>query len=735
MPPKKSTRKASKPSVLPLEGCTIALSGTFPGHSQSDLEINYINALGATLSKTVTASITHLITTAGDFAKPSAKVKQAKSHDDISIVNLDWLVECLEQHKKLSEDDYSLDAPSVSASSTAPANGTGKANTSRKRSVATTDDAEDDASQTQPALKKRGRAAKKDVDDESSQLPSRTKANGSASQAQVDPPKAAQASKSKAVKAEPESKMESKLKEGLANHKTNIAQSMDVTIPVDETCPLTHFRVYIDDKSLIYDANLNQTNASNNNNKFYRVQLLHNGGNEYKTWARWGRVGERGQSSMLGNGSLDDAIYQFESKFNSKTGLNWSNRAGKPKAGKYTFVERSYVDDSDDEDNGGANVKTEDDSPAPESELDPAVQGLLELIFNQNYFAAAMTELNYDVKKLPLGKLGKSTITRGYQALKDLSELFGNASLAQTEYGTTFNAAIENLSNSYYSLIPHAFGRNRPPVINTQEMLKAEVDLLDSLSDMKDASNIMKKEPKDVERINALDRQFQGLNLDEMTPLRRDSTEFNELKDYLINTKGATHHANYQITQIFRIERQGERERFEKSPYAGPPKDRRLLWHGSRATNFGGILSQGLRIAPPEAPVSGYMFGKGIYLADMSSKSANYCCSYISNNNALLLLCEAELGNPMQTLTNASYTAGEDAKAKGMLSTWGQGLTGPSQWKDAEVVHPSLKGIKMPDITALPGNTGVKNAYLQYNEYIAYDVAQVRLRYLFQVKM
>jgi len=45
---------------------------------------------------------------------------------------------------------------------------------------------------------------------------------------------------------------------------------------------------------------------------------------------------------------------------------------------------------------------------------------------------------------------------------------------------------------------------------------------------------------------------------------------------------------------------------------------RRLLWHGSRATNFGGILSQGLRIAPPEAPVSGYMFGKGIYLADMS---------------------------------------------------------------------------------------------------------------------
>jgi poly [ADP-ribose] polymerase len=136
-----------------------------------------------------------------------------------------------------------------------------------------------------------------------------------------------------------------------------------------------------------------------------------------------------------------------------------------------------------------------------------------------------------------------------------------------------------------------------------------------------------------------------------------------------MNTRGATHNADYKISQIFRIARQGEKERFDSSPFAGTPRDRRLLWHGSRCTNFGGILSQGLRIAPPEAPVSGYMFGKGIYLADMSSKSAGYCFSHISNGHALLLLCEAELGDPMQTLTRASYSAGEDAKAQGMSST------------------------------------------------------------------
>jgi len=68
------------------------------------------------------------------------------------------------------------------------------------------------------------------------------------------------------------------------------------------------------------------------------------------------------------------------------------------------------------------------------------------------------------------------------------------------------------------------------------------------------------------------------------------------------------------------------------------------LWHGSRLTNFVGILSQGLRIAPPEAPVSGYMFGKGVYFADMSSKSANYCSTSVDNPTGILLLCEVALG-------------------------------------------------------------------------------------------
>jgi len=130
------------------------------------------------------------------------------------------------------------------------------------------------------------------------------------------------------------------------------------------------------------------------------------------------------------------------------------------------------------------------------------------------------------------------------------------------------------------------------------------------------------------------------------------------------------------------------------------------------------------------------MFGKGVYLADMSSKSAGYCCSYQSGDTGLLLLCEAELGEPPLKLTGADYNAGDKAKEQGRLSTWGVGSNVPKAWKDAKCIHSDLAGVQVPDVVSVkPGPTNEDGAYLQYNEYIVYDVAQIKLRYLFRVSM
>ncbi len=215
--------------------------------------------------------------------------------------------------------------------------------------------------------------------------------------------------------------------------------------------------------------------------------------------------------------------------------------------------------------------------------------------------------------------------------------------------------------------------------------------------------------------IHVLDARYQGLGMKEMTALAHTGSEYTEISNYLTKSVGTTHNTRYKVQDVFRIERNGEFDRLDNSSYAnlGAKSDRRLLWHGSRASNFGGILSQGLRIAPPEAPVSGYMFGKGVYLADMSSKSGGYCASGVSGGTGILLLCEAELGAPMLQLTDADYNAGERCKENDHLATWGKGQIAPQGWKDAACIHPNLKGVQMPDVVSKPpGSTNVPGAYL-----------------------
>ncbi|KAL5349340.1 hypothetical protein ACLOAV_005630 [Pseudogymnoascus australis] len=706
-------KKKAQP-LLPLGGCDIALSGTFSAGSHGVIQAQ-LAGLGAELSGSINDDTTHLVTIQRDYDKPSVKVKAALEKN-LHIVSYEWVMECLATNSKVPEKSYLFTSLLVDVPS--QPNGS---NGALKRE-ATADISADE--NVKPQIKKqKGSTGPKIVGKADVKVKTAGKADAK-------------------VKTEAKVKTDNSETEAKSGQITDgqVAKSLDVKIPLDEGCSLS-YDVYIHDDGMIYDASLNQANATANNNKFYRVQVQrHRHAGDFMTWTRWGRVGEQGQSAYLGNGTLEDAIRHFEKKFKDKSGLKWADRRNDPKPSKYAFIERSYVSDSDDDDDdddakvNGVKDEPKDEVAMPESTLHPATQQLMELIFNQQYFDATMSDLNYDANKLPLGKLSKTTITRGFQTLKDLGALLDDPSLAAS-YDMNYNDATEHFSNLYYTVIPHAFGRNRPPIIRSTEMLKKEIELLESLGDMKDAALIMKPKDRDAEQINLLDRQFQGLGMQEMTPLGPKSSEFTELKNYLLSTRGATHNLDCKVDQIFRIEREGEKDRFENGNFAAIGGDRRLLWHGSRCTNFAGILSQGLRIAPPEAPVSGYMFGKGIYLADMSSKSANYCCPYISNGHALLLLCEAELGKPMQALTDASYSASEDAASKGVLSTWGQGMTGPKEWKDANCVNPSLDGVLMPDTTIAPGPTDVKDAYLMYNEYICYDVAQVRLRYLFQIKM
>ncbi|XP_078256074.1 poly [ADP-ribose] polymerase 1 [Rhinoraja longicauda] len=192
------------------------------------------------------------------------------------------------------------------------------------------------------------------------------------------------------------------------------------------------------------------------------------------------------------------------------------------------------------------------------------------------------------------------------------------------------------------------------------------------------------------------------------------------ITDYVKNTHAATHNQyDLEVLEIFRVRRESEEQRFQ--PFS-ELHNRQLLWHGSRTTNFAGILSQGLRIAPPEAPVTGYMFGKGVYFADMVSKSANYCHTSQAEPVGLVLLADVALGN-MYELKRASHVA---KLPKGKHSVKGVGKTAPDPSATIK-----LDGVEVPLGKGM--QTPAADSSLLYNEYIVYDVAQVNIKYLLRL--
>lgn len=508
--------------------------------------------------------------------------------------------------------------------------------------------------------------------------------------------------------------------------------------PVDPMSGLvnTH-QVYSNDES-VWDAMLNQTEVGSNKNKFYVIQLVHPIGNDTQSslYTRWGRVGENGASQVKGPWPSASAINEFKKQFKSKSGVAWPQRFGMVAAkGKYTWLERAFEEDSKAE-GSGSNSKEEE--PIPDSKLSPELQAFCNLIFSSKLIDAHLSSMNYDANKLPLGKLAKSTVLNGFTALKKLADVVEHPDGDMAKSLGGFQTACETLTSEYYSIIPHVFGRTRPTVISNQDLLRRELNLVDALGDMEIAHKLITTSinvDDDGKPLNPLDAHFRSLGLNSMDPVAQNSSEFKALARYISDTHGQTHHFKSEIVHAFRVEREAETSAWLAKGYdklsAG---DRMLLWHGSRTTNFAGILKQGLRIAPPEAPVTGYMFGKGVYFADMMSKSAGYCFAYLSNQIGVLLLCEVAV-KPFLEMTHGNYNADDDCKKSKKLATKGVGTIQPTNWQDAGMAlgHKELEGVYMPKGEASHVNS--PGASLMYNEYIVYDPSQIRLRYLLMVKM
>lgn len=74
-----------------------------------------------------------------------------------------------------------------------------------------------------------------------------------------------------------------------------------------------------------------------------------------------------------------------------------------------------------------------------------------------------------DIKKMPLGKLSKSQIAKGFEVIEEIEQAV-QAGSNQTR--------LEELSSRFFTIIPHNFGRCRPPVIRDAEVIEKKKEML-----------------------------------------------------------------------------------------------------------------------------------------------------------------------------------------------------------------------------------------------------------------
>ena len=290
---------------------------------------------------------------------------------------------------------------------------------------------------------------------------------------------------------------------------------------------------------------------------------------------------------------------------------------------------------------------------------------------------------------------------------------------------------IMTLSSRYYELMPKEKYRNQCILpLERLEDVKKEIQTIDNLTYVEKAVNILLGANNRIQVINPLDYIYYSLQTYFET-INKESPEFETIEKYINNTSN-----NDKIINIFLVTRKGETDTisaFKKLP------NHYLLFHGTKIFNLIGIFSNGLKIAPPEAPMTGYLFGKGIYLSDMYSKSISYCDTFTDDNKknySYILLCEAALGNIYEASTNALDIENLPFLKQGYNSLKTISSNGPDLNKNFICNN----GITIPLGNIINYNKkynincGVNNFSTSNPEYVIYNTAQIKIRYIVQVE-
>ena len=467
-----------------------------------------------------------------------------------------------------------------------------------------------------------------------------------------------------------------------------------------------------------WNVQLIAVDAASHVNSFYRLQLLRLG-SSFAIFAKWGRVGDdekeiqyrrddpsRSTKAMVHpHSTLHDAREEFCAKFLEKTNNSWlqyaKHRFFKQKPGFFNLLPHADHEPPLQQEMPTVPKATTPKKPPATIILEPQVAEFVSQIFSQSVAQAHLAHCKIDTAKFPLGALAPSTIATAYRALSTAAEALANRSGDWQRW----EAVIQDATNTFLAAIPHVQTRSSQHRLrlSSMDIIREKTDLVKTLSDILAGLQLDRTTPE----VSSVATHYASLECDVTVLLR--SSERSQIEAYV--KRGLPRAV---VKTVFQLRRHNE-----LSSIGGVHQ---LLFHGSPLPNWAGILSQGLRIAPPEAPASGYNFDKGIYFADTACKAATYCRS-VPGTESCLLLADVATGDPL-VMTDINPQANQARIYAKKDSVLGLGTTVPdSSLGFGQTPSQAYFSLGHPITSPIP-------SALSYNEYVVYDPARVRFEYL-----
>lgn len=448
-------------------------------------------------------------------------------------------------------------------------------------------------------------------------------------------------------------------------------------------------------------AVLQVTDIRTNRNKYYAVEL-HAGTLEGTTVCRvfthYGRTDDletnpdAGQKECRFFGSLAEAEANYDAIYREKT----SPRKG--------YRELSLASASIGSNKGrGASCGEVDaatirkiaeakGAPAPEiaaSGLHPRVQDLVRYLYAESTSALTSTvavRITAKGIETPLGILTLGQIEKGEAILGELYALF------QKKKPERHRDRMVELSGAFFTTIPHRIGRSRTAasgaVIDSLEQFHQKQETLQLMKDMLQVNG-----DESLLYESQVDARYKALRC-AVAWIEPGSERFEELERYVV--KSQVKAKGVKVLGVYALRRDDE-----WASFAERVGNQQLLFHGSRAQNWVGILSRGIVL--PKIAVSmgvhrtdaGWL-GNGIYFGDAASTSAAYTTPG-RGGSRFMALARVALGNVKQ-FTKITY-----------------GLTSPPDGYD------SCHGVR---------GGWLRKSQFADDEYVVYRTDRQRLEYL-----